>query len=67
MAELARTPWQLGSVIRRYRRSSGLTQAQLGTNAGVRQETISSIETSATATRSRRGAGRYATTRVDVV
>ncbi|MFB6259380.1 MAG: helix-turn-helix domain-containing protein [Thiohalorhabdaceae bacterium] len=41
---LARTPKQIGSVIRRARKSQGLTQAQLGGKAGLRQATISLIE-----------------------
>ena len=45
MTDLARTPRQLGNVVRNARRSRGLTQAQLGARAGLRQETISLIET----------------------
>jgi HTH-type transcriptional regulator/antitoxin HipB len=45
MADLVRTPEQLGSVVRRARKKQGLTQAALGRVAGVRQETISIIET----------------------
>jgi HTH-type transcriptional regulator/antitoxin HipB len=44
MNELARTSKQLGSVIRRARKAQGLTQAQLGARTGVRQATISRIE-----------------------
>ncbi|RZU99074.1 helix-turn-helix domain-containing protein [Spiribacter vilamensis] len=51
MNELARTPRQLGNFIRRTRKSLGLTQAQLGEKAGLRQETISLIETGNPATR----------------
>ena len=44
MAELARTPKQLGNLIRRARRSQGLSQAELGMKSGLRQATISEIE-----------------------
>lgn len=45
MADLARTPKQLGNLIRRSRKKRGLSQTQLGDKAGLRQETISLIET----------------------
>jgi len=51
MNNLARTPKQLGTVIRRTRRQQGLSQKQLGEKAGLRQETISLIETGNPATR----------------
>jgi len=51
MNDLARTPKQLGTVIRRTRRQQGLSQMQLGEKAGLRQETISLIETGNPATR----------------
>jgi len=44
MTDLARTPNQIGNLIRRARRKRGLTQAQLGERAGLRQETISLVE-----------------------
>jgi HTH-type transcriptional regulator/antitoxin HipB len=44
MSQLARTPKQLGAIIRRQRRKLGLTQGQLGERAGLRQETISLME-----------------------
>lgn len=44
MSQLARTPKQLGALIRRQRRKLGLTQGQLGERAGLRQETISLME-----------------------
>lgn len=44
MSQLARTPKQLGAIIRRQRRKIGLTQGQLGERAGLRQETISLME-----------------------
>lgn len=45
MNPLARDPKQLGNLLRRARRSQGLSQSELGTRAGLRQETISLIET----------------------
>lgn len=51
MNDLARTPKQLGAAIRRIRKKSGLNQKQLGDKAGLRQETISLIETGNPATR----------------
>jgi len=51
MSDLARTPRQLGTVIRRIRKQRGLSQRQLGDKAGLRQETISLIETGNSATR----------------
>ncbi|HEV2595166.1 MAG TPA: helix-turn-helix domain-containing protein [Sphingomicrobium sp.] len=44
MTELARTPKQLGNLIRRARKSQRLSQAQLGMKTGLRQATISEIE-----------------------
>lgn len=43
--ELARSPEQIGNVIRRVRKKLGLNQSELGEKAGLRQETISLIET----------------------
>lgn len=45
MTDLARTPQQLGNTIRRTRKRMRLSQAQLGAKCGLRQETISLIET----------------------
>lgn len=45
MSELARDPRQIGAVIRRNRRQLGWSQSALGERAGLRQETISLIET----------------------
>ncbi|HEV7257284.1 MAG TPA: helix-turn-helix domain-containing protein [Bosea sp. (in: a-proteobacteria)] len=45
MTDLARTPSQIGNLIRRARKLRGLSQSQLGEQAGLRQETISLIET----------------------
>ncbi len=45
MDGLARTPGQLGQAIRRARKQQKLTQAELGERAGLRQATISLLET----------------------
>ena len=45
MINMARTPQHIGNLIRRTRRTQGLSQAQLGAKAGFRQETVSLIET----------------------
>jgi HTH-type transcriptional regulator/antitoxin HipB len=44
MSELARSPEQIGNAIRRARKKRGMSQAELGTKSGLRQETISLIE-----------------------
>ncbi len=44
MTELARSPAQLGSVIRRNRKKLGMNQSELGVKSGLRQETISLME-----------------------
>ncbi|HEX7816607.1 helix-turn-helix transcriptional regulator [Dyella sp.] len=51
MPDLARTPKQLGALVRRQRKRLGLSQGALGQRAGLRQETISLIETGNPATR----------------
>lgn len=45
MTDLARTPKQIGNLVRRTRKKRGLSQTQLGDIAGLRQETVSLIET----------------------
>lgn len=45
MTELARSPKQIGNLIRRARKQLGWTQTKLADQAGLRQETISLIET----------------------
>jgi HTH-type transcriptional regulator / antitoxin HipB len=45
--KIARTPLQLGNYIRERRRELGLTQENLAAKIGVRQRTVSDIETSA--------------------
>src|ERR1700751_1006527 len=49
METIARTPLQLGNYIRQRRRELGLTQEKLAAKVGVRQRTVSHIETSAAA------------------
>jgi HTH-type transcriptional regulator/antitoxin HipB len=44
MADLARTPKQLGNLIRRARKKLGLSQGELSHRTGLRQATISEIE-----------------------
>jgi HTH-type transcriptional regulator/antitoxin HipB len=51
MPDLARTPTQIGTLIRRARKRRGWSQTQVGDKAGLRQETVSLIETGAPATR----------------
>lgn len=45
MAELVRSSKQLGVALRRFRRTRDLTQAELAKRAGVRQGTVSQVET----------------------
>ncbi len=49
MDSIARTPAQIGSTIRRARRKMKLSQAALGARTGLRQATISRIETGSSA------------------
>ncbi|WP_395753717.1 helix-turn-helix domain-containing protein [Prosthecobacter sp.] len=51
MNDPARDPRQLGALIRRARKKQGLSQQQLGGKTGLRQETISLIETGNPASR----------------
>jgi len=51
MTNLARTPKQIGNLVRRTRKKLGWSQTQLGEKAGLRQETISLIETGNPATK----------------
>lgn len=45
MSNLARNPKQIGNIIRTARRHRNLTQVDLSNKSGIRQETISLIET----------------------
>jgi len=49
MDTIARTPLQLGNSIRERRRELGLTQEQLAEKVGVRQRTISDVESAGAA------------------
>jgi HTH-type transcriptional regulator/antitoxin HipB len=51
MTDLARNPKQIGNLIRRTRKQRGWSQTRLGEKAGLRQETISLIETGNPATK----------------
>ncbi len=51
MIESAHTPRQIGALIRRARKKRGWSQTLLGEKAGLRQETISLIETESPGTR----------------
>lgn len=53
MEHIARTPKQLGAVIRRERRRQNLTQEQLGARVRLRQATISKLEAGEPATQLR--------------
>jgi HTH-type transcriptional regulator / antitoxin HipB len=44
MDKIARSPKQLGTTIRNFRRKQNITQTQLGEKTGLRQATISKIE-----------------------
>ena len=44
MSDLARDPKQIGNLIRRARKRRGLSQGALGAKAGIRQETVSLLE-----------------------
>jgi HTH-type transcriptional regulator/antitoxin HipB len=50
MDQFARTPHQLGSLIRRHRRQAALTQSQLGQKMSARQATVSKLEAGEPAT-----------------
>jgi len=50
MNVIARTPKQLGTGLRRYRRQRCLTQAQLGELMKARQATVSKLESGQPAT-----------------
>lgn len=51
MEQVVRTSEQLGNFLQRRRRQLALTQQQLAAKTGVRQPTISDLETSARETR----------------
>ncbi|WP_425072796.1 helix-turn-helix domain-containing protein [Sagittula sp. S175] len=45
MDDIARTPKQIGTAIQRARKQRGWTQTELARRAGLRQGTVSDIET----------------------
>lgn len=45
MSDFARNPKQIGNIVQRARKKRGWNQTQLGDKAGLRQETISLVET----------------------
>ena len=51
MAQLARSAAQIGAIVRRQRRTAGLTQQGLAERLGVRQATVSSVEAGAGGTK----------------
>ena len=51
MEQIGRTPKQIGAIVRRQRRQSGLTQGQLGAKIRLRQATVSKLESGEPATR----------------
>lgn len=51
MHRIARTPKQIGAILRQIRRSLRLSQGELGEKAGLWQETISKIENGSAGTR----------------
>lgn len=51
MGQLARSAAQIGAIVRRQRRAAGLTQQGLAERLGVRQATVSSVETGAGGTK----------------
>jgi HTH-type transcriptional regulator/antitoxin HipB len=42
--QITRTERQLGAALRRYRKSAGVSQSDLGARVGKRQATLSSLE-----------------------
>lgn len=47
----APTPKQLGQILKRYRARRGLSQLQAGSRVGMKQSTVSAIETDAAPSR----------------
>lgn len=53
MNQIARTAEQVGVAVRRHRRALGWSQSDLGSKAGLRQATISTLESGEPGTRLR--------------
>lgn len=51
MTDIARSPKQIGTLIRKHRRARDLNQTELGAKTSLRQATISNIENGEDATR----------------
>ncbi len=51
MTDIARSPKQIGALIRKRRRAKDLNQTELGAKTSLRQATISTIENGEEATR----------------
>ncbi|MEO0879927.1 MAG: helix-turn-helix domain-containing protein [Pseudomonadota bacterium] len=51
MTDIARSPKQIGALIRKHRRARDLNQTELGAKTSLRQATISNIENGEDATR----------------
>lgn len=51
MDQIARTPQQIGAIVRRQRKKLGFSQDDLGTRIHLRQATISKVESGEPATR----------------
>lgn len=51
MDQIARTPQQIGAIVRRQRKKLGLSQDELGMRIHLRQATISKVESGEPATR----------------
>lgn len=45
MDHLARSPKQIGNIVRRARKALGMSQSELGSRTGLRQATVSLVET----------------------
>ncbi|MBI1209724.1 MAG: helix-turn-helix domain-containing protein [Azospirillum sp.] len=67
MEQIARTPKQIGAALRRCRRAGGLTQAALGEKTGLRQATISALESGEPGTQLRTLAEVMATLGLELV
>ena len=44
MNQIARSPRQIGNLIQKHRKMSGMSQTELAARAGLRQELVSKIE-----------------------
>lgn len=53
MKQIARTAKQVGVAVRRHRRALGWSQSDLGSKSGLRQATISTLESGEPGTRLR--------------